>query len=479
MLIRAGWIATLTGVVALATASSAPAAERLYIRGAGWGHGVGMSQWGAYGFAKRGDEYRTILSHYYTGTRLGSVPTTRVVRVLVRSAGSVSFTGATRAGRRRLNRDATYSVARYGSAKVELRSASGRRIGRYTAPLKVRGRLRIARGARYRGGFEFRPGRFSGVNAINAVRIEDYVRGVVARESPSSWPLEALKAQAVAARTYALTTNAGGQGFDQYPDTRSQVYGGIGAETPETDAAVAGTRGEVVTYDGEPVVTFFFSTSGGETENVENAFGGSTPMPWLKGVDDPYDRASPEHRWGPIKLTMSTATRRLRGLVKGTFQGIKVTDRGVSPRIVKALVQGSDGETEVTGATLRSRFGLKDTWAYFTVVSSDEKPPEELPKEPEPEPQPAPGDPSGGAPGPPRASARHHYSAIGGRILPSRPGARVAIQQRRPGGGWRTVAATRVDEHGRYIAGVAAPGRYRVTMGRIVGPSLRIGRASL
>ena len=113
------------------------------------------------------------------------------------------------------------------------------------------------------------PGAF-GLSTINVVGLDDYVRGVVSRESPASWPLEALKAQAVAARTYAITTSKGGDGFDQYADTRSQVYGGVGAETASTDQAVAETAGQVVTYEGAPVVTYFFSTSGGRTEDVEN-----------------------------------------------------------------------------------------------------------------------------------------------------------------------------------------------------------------
>ena len=130
------------------------------------------------------------------------------------------------------------------------------------------------------------------------------MRGVVGDESPPSWPLEALKAQAVAARTYALTTMKPTAGFDVYPDTRSQVYGGVAAEEASTDAAVAQTSGEVVTYNGQPVVTYFFSTSGGRTENVENTPLGNEPRPWLKSVDDPYDTMSPRHRWGPIKLSL-------------------------------------------------------------------------------------------------------------------------------------------------------------------------------
>ena len=187
------------------------------------------------------------------------------------------------------------------------------------------------------------------MNAINAVSLEDYVAGVVSRESPSSWPLEALKAQAVAARTYAVTTSKAGAGFDQYADTRSQVYGGVAAETASTNQAVAATRGQVVTYEGEPVVTFFFSTSGGRTENVENTNLGTAPKPWLKSVADPYDGVSPKHRWGPIKLTLRAGRRASSsGLVKGRFKGIKVVRRGRSPRIVSADIVGTGGRTRVS-----------------------------------------------------------------------------------------------------------------------------------
>ena len=100
------------------------------------------------------------------------------------------------------------------------------------------------------------------------------------------------------------------------------------------------TRGQVVTYEGEPVVTYFFSTSGGRTEDVENSFVGSDPKPWLKSVKDPYDDVSPKHRWGPIRMSMSSAAARLSGLVKGRFKGVRVRKRGSSPRIVSAVVIG-------------------------------------------------------------------------------------------------------------------------------------------
>src|SRR4051812_26843338 len=306
-----------------AGASSAHAAKRFIIRGAGYGHGVGMSQYGAMGYALNGWNYRSILAHYYTGTKLGTLNTAREVRVLLQSTGgSTSFAGASSAGGRKLSPQTTYSVRGRAGGQVELRRAGRRRvIATFLAPLRVTGsgplllRGRALNGRSdglYRGALEFRPGTLGGINAINAVAVDDYVQGVVPLESPAGWPIEALKAQAVAARTYALTTSKGGDGFEQYPDTRSQVYGGIGVEQATTNQAVAETARQGVTYQGRPVTTYFFSTSGGRTENNENSFGGP-PQPWLRSVEDPYDAVSPRHRWR-MQLSLSTAAAKLSGL---------------------------------------------------------------------------------------------------------------------------------------------------------------------
>ena len=206
------------------------------------------------------------------------------------------------------------------------------------------------------------------MTAINAVRLEDYLRGVVAGEMPSTWPAEALRAQAVAARTYAISTSKEGDGFDQYADTRSQVYNGIGGETAATDEAVAATAGTIVTFAGQPVVTYYFSTSGGRTENVENVFLGAEPEPYLTSVDDPFDDASPRHRWTK-RMSLATAQRRLGALVKGTLLQIHVLQRGASPRVVRAEVVGTGGRAAVSGPTLRRKLGLYDTWARFTVIT--------------------------------------------------------------------------------------------------------------
>ena len=309
---------------ALFSSPAFAAKARFTIRGAGFGHGVGMSQYGALGFAQQGRTYDQILRHYYTGTGLGTTDPAATVRVLLQSTGTASFSGASQAGSRRVNPGRTYQVRRRGSTQVDLLSASGRRIASFTAPLQVSGPegvVQLGGSGAYRGLLEFRPDPFGGVNAINAVSLEDYVAGVVSRESPSSWPAEALKAQAVAARTYAITTSKAGNGWDQYADTRSQVYGGVAAETATTNAAVAATRAQVVTYDGAPVVTFFFSTSGGRTENVENTNVGAGPQPHLKSVVDPYDSVSPKHRWTPIKLTLAQAGAKLVRAREGPLQG--------------------------------------------------------------------------------------------------------------------------------------------------------------
>ncbi len=283
-------VATLAVMLAGSTAPAGAAqAQELVITGAGDGHGVGMSQDGALGYAEHGWSYKAILAHYYVGTAIGQAPSDTIVRVLVGSK-------------------------------------------------------------------------------VQDVPIERYVRGVVSAEMPAGWPLAALEAQAIASRTYALTSDAGGSRFDVYSDTRSQVYRGVAAETAQTNAAVAGTTGQIVTYAGHPATTYFFASSGGMTESVQNGFPGATPEPWLRGVQDSYEVAS-RSDW-KVTLSFAVVAKRLQGLVKGQFRGIEVLKRGYSPRIVSAAVLGSAGKTDVSGPELESRLGLQSTWAYFALLGA-------------------------------------------------------------------------------------------------------------
>jgi stage II sporulation protein D len=357
---------------ALACALAIPAAasaKTWIVKGAGFGHGVGMSQYGAYGYAKHGFTYDAILAHYYTGTTLGATGAHTVHVLLRANVGSVSFSGASSACGVSLTPSASYVATRSGTTVV-LSAAKGGQVASCGALLSATGApdVSVAGKGTYHGSLEVRPAS-SGLNAVNAVDLENYVRGVVPKESPASWPLEALKAQAVAARSYAIADALHGVGYDQFDDTRSQVYGGAGAETARSNQAVDATAAQVVMYSGKVAQTFFFSTSGGHTENNEfSSLGfGQPPIPYLRGVDDPYeaDAGSPYEHW-TRKFTSRRMTSALSGLgLKGGLRKIAVKQRGASPRIVRAKLVGTRGVTATTGPQLASALDLPDTWAFF------------------------------------------------------------------------------------------------------------------
>jgi stage II sporulation protein D len=375
--------ALLAAALALAVALLAPpppaGAAVQVVRGAGFGHGIGMSQYGAYGMAQKGWGYQRILRHYYKGTRLGEAPS-RPVRVLLQASDPyVRFRGATRGpGGRALSPGVTHVVRPAAGRRLALFGAGGRRIGTFRAPLTVSRRggapmkllgpaIQGVNSGRYRGSFDLYPGAVGGVTAVNSLPMDDYVQGVVPGEVPSSWHSQVLRAQAVTARTYALSTRKTGDIFDQYPDTRSQMYRGVVAETAATNAAVRRTSDRIVTYRGQPATTFYFSTSGGRTENIENSWPGATPQPWLKSIADPYDSISPKHRW-----TVRFSNARMGALLgaPGTLRRVVVLSRGESPRVVRARIVGSNGSRILTGPEIRARLGLNDTWAHFTRVGS-------------------------------------------------------------------------------------------------------------
>jgi stage II sporulation protein D len=430
----------LAAVLLLAgSTAAAQAASTFYIRGGGDGHGIGMSQYGAYGYALHGADYKAILAHYYQGTALATTNPGQTVRVLL-ATGRASFSGASSVSgsATRLTPAATYTVKAAG-AKLTITTSAGRPVGTFAAPLTVAapGPLTVPGLGSYRGSLQFSPAA-GGVQTVDAVGLDDYVRGVVAAEMPSSWATAALEAQAVAARTYAITTTVGGSGYDLYSDTRSQMYGGVKAETPSTNAAVAATGGQIVTYGGKPAVTYFFASSGGYTESIQNVWTGATPEPWLRGVPDPYDNAghNPYHSWGS-QMSLAAAARKLGRLVKGSLVGIAVTRHGVSPRIVQAQVVGTRGTTTVSGTQVQAVFGLDDTWASFTSITTT--------------------DPSG---------------KLSGTLFPVPAGGSVTVQSQ-TAGAWRTVGHAPVSANGAYSTQVPS-GRYRVVDGGLDGPVVTV-----
>jgi SpoIID/LytB domain protein len=302
--------ATVASLLALAAGSSAAAPKAIspvsvtsfLITGGGWGHGVGMSQWGAHGQALSGRTYREILAYYYRGTELGEAPVANV-RVLLREAKAVKISSPVPFR----VRDA--AGTRYELPAGELRLGPRLRVlveGKLTplpGPLVFRagkGAQLSLGGVAYRGELLVR-GEADRVQAINVLGLEAYLRGVVPREMPKHWPLEALKAQAVAARSYALARFLKGKPFNLYADWRSQIYGGVPAEAPIVTEAIRATAGQVVLYGGAVATTFFFSSSGGRTANGGDVFG--LDLPYLVSVPDPWDESSPNHVWPPRVLT--------------------------------------------------------------------------------------------------------------------------------------------------------------------------------
>jgi stage II sporulation protein D len=324
-----------------------------------------MAQYGAYGYARHGVGYRSILAHYYPGTTIGAAPVRRVrvllaqkkAKLTISSTADFTVTDATGekhdvvAGTKTLDSKLKLKVDAAAKAKAlpgPLLFAPG------IAPLEL--------GRPYRGQIQVT---VTGgkLQAVNVVGLEPYLQGVVASEMPHTWAPEALKAQAVAARSYALSHLQSGS-FDLYPDTRSQVYRGVAGETPETNAAVQATAGQVVLYAGRVAKTFFFSTSGGRTMSAADAWG--TPIPYLVSVSDPYDALSPYHDWGPYAFTAAKLGKALHAQGRLVDVQVEANDSG---RAANVTAIGANGESTVTGAALRKALGLRSTWFSVGVAS--------------------------------------------------------------------------------------------------------------
>jgi stage II sporulation protein D len=350
-------------------APRADAAVNWVVHGRGFGHGVGMSAYGAYGYALHGKDYRFILGHYFTGTTLGALPGPRIVRVLLDiSPGDVGFSGATSACGLALDPGRSYQAHRIANS-VALRSPAGKRLANCGRKLRAAGKgtIAIAGLGTYRGALETVPteSEASSLNVVNALTVDQYVKGVIPNESPPSWPLEELKAQAVASRSFALTGGVGGNGFDLYSDTRSQVYEGLESEYSSSNAAANATRGEVVMYGDKIAQTLFSACSGGHTESIVNVFGSS--IPYLVGVPDPYDYYCPLHTW-TLRFTGPEISSRLGAYLDGKLKQVVIVKRGVSPRIVTAKLVGTGGVSTVTGEQLEVALGGYDTWMSFQKV---------------------------------------------------------------------------------------------------------------
>ncbi len=353
---------TTTGATTAVTTSSA--ATTLVVTGHGFGHGLGMGQWGAYGYALHGWTSARILAHYFPETSLGR-DTSPLVRVLLA--------------------DAVPSVLLGSAEPWHVVDGAGKRLALPAGPVTVPASLRVE-GKRLVSPLTFEPGRSpveaaglpyrgklvlasdgKAVQLINLVALEAYLPGVVSEEMPSTWPNAALQAQAIAARSYALAqirSVPASSAFDLYADSRSQAYGGINAETPAVVKAVTGTRNLVVLFHGKVATTYFSASSGGETMSAAEATG--TPVPYLVAVPDPYDTLSPYHDWGPVLLSSADAAKAL-GL-RGALDDL-VTTLDPTGRVASATTVSNGSTVTLTGMQVRDDLGLRSSWFDIGFLS--------------------------------------------------------------------------------------------------------------
>ncbi|MCW2949709.1 MAG: SpoIID/LytB protein [Thermoleophilia bacterium] len=410
-IVRAAVVAASLALLIVTPVSHARSSAQYRVEGRGWGHGIGMSQFGAKGYAQKGWTGEQIIAHYFTGTVIAPKPagTPDSVRVrlqtgLVTARIEISSSGVVRQGlvtQSLLPSDVVEVTEIDG---VELQAAIIRNSVRTVlasgspAPVTVTPSLDgslitrfggefAASGTRYRGTMTaslVQPGSShtaanQRVAVVNTVPLESYLRGVISREMSASWELEALRAQAIAARSYALVGIRTGGYFDLYSTTSSQVYGGASAEAANSDNAVASTAGLVARVgdaNGKVAQTFFFSTSAGRTANNEDVWTGGTPYTYLRSVPSPFESASPYFTWtykpgnaGALKIyTPAQLAAKFRGSYAGLFKGVNValTPSGYAGRVT---VLGSKGGSSIGAGTIQANWGLASTYFRIWLLS--------------------------------------------------------------------------------------------------------------
>jgi stage II sporulation protein D len=357
-----------------------PASGRYTVRGHGYGHGRGMSQHGAQGAALAGLDHDEILDFYYPGTETGTAP--KRVRVLISSDTTSDLVVTARPTLTVLDRgtgDTTRLPTDLGATQWRIDVAGGNRnvvdylargswkrwrtlegegqfdaagpielhtpAGRYT----FRGQLRAAMPS----------SSSTSRDTVNIVSMNGYVRGVVPYEMPALWEKEAVRAQAVAARTYATWSRA--ENPDRYyqicDTTACQVYRGVNGEHPASNDATVATGRQILTYDGEPAFSQFSASSGGWT------VAGS--VPYLRAKKDPYDdwSGNSNHDWS-VTLTAGAIERAYPSI--GKLRRIRVTERDGNGqwkgRVLSMVLDGKRNDVRITGDDFRWKFGLKSNW---------------------------------------------------------------------------------------------------------------------
>jgi stage II sporulation protein D len=194
-------------------------------------------------------------------------------------------------------------------------------------------------------------------NVVSTVTVEEYLYSVVPREMTSSWPPEALAAQAICARTYVLQRSNPRRDYDLVPSEIDQVYVGVRSETPAAHAAVDATRGAVLQFSGRFAQVEYSSCCGGHTESSSAAWGG-VPIPYLMGVVCPYCTASPEYRWQrPVALASVAAAFGAQLAACGALRSLALGPADPSGRASSIELLGQNGSVSIKGTVFRLRVG--------------------------------------------------------------------------------------------------------------------------
>ena len=362
-----------------AAAEEVPAAASYTVTGYGYGHGHGLSQYGAQGAANQGLSWKQIIAFYYPGTRLGKARGTIKVLitadkkdVVVDARDGLRLTRLT--GRKAFN----LTKVRPKATRWRIMPRGSRSVVSYRIPSRggwqkwttfpgaaefsagnqpVTLRLPKHGSADYRGAL-----RSVEKHTVNVLPIDRYVQGVVPREVPAEWPAQAVRAQAVAARTYAAFEREAATSYYDICDTEScQVYGGVADEHPAATAAVKATGGRVVLYQGQPAFTQFSSSNGG--------YSSAGSQPYLVAQPDPYE-ASSDNPNDPWTATITSAQIEKAWPVVSKLVSLSFSRDGLGShfggRVTSVTLTGSLGglptSVKVTGDDFRSRLGLKSTW---------------------------------------------------------------------------------------------------------------------
>ncbi len=368
-----------------------PGSATITVKGHGYGHGNGMSQHSAQGAARQGKNHGQILRFFYPGTRWGTVG--GKIRVLVTADTTRDVVVSGRSGLRlralRSGRTWRLDKARPKAVRWRVLPVGGGARSRIAYRLKgsstwrrwrelagdaelsaggapVRLHLPGGRQVTYRGALRSASPAGAGADrdTVNVVSLENYLRGVVPLEMPALWHQEAVRSQAVAARSYAAyeRAHAPKRHYQVCDTTACQVYGGASAEHPASDRAVAGTARRVRTWQGRPAFTQFSASSGGWTS--------SGSQPYLKAKKDPYDgwSGNPHHSWSQ-RVGDGAIESRWPGV--GNLRRITFADREGNGqwggRVGRVVLRGSAGTVRLSGDDFRFGLGLRSTWLHLRV----------------------------------------------------------------------------------------------------------------